>query len=198
MDTVAYTGHIILLMAPMGSGKSELVRHVKEVYPEVHFSISCTTRDMRPGETDGVDYYFIARDEFTEKVETDDFLEWAEFGGNLYGTLKSEVVERLKKGQVVLSEIELQGVELLKSIIPENNRTILYVDAGGWDVLKRRALGRAPMTNKELALRHERYTHEANAKPIADVIIKNLDGQLDHAKEAIDAVIKQVSTHIKS
>lgn len=185
-------------MAPMGSGKSVLVQHVKAGYPEVYFSVSCTTRTMRPGETDGVEYHFIDRDTFMQRVEAGDFLEWAEFGGNLYGTLKSEVVGRLESGQVVLNEIELQGIELLKPLIPEANRTIVYIDAGGWEVLKRRALGRAPMTDEELALRHERFVHEAKAKPLADVIVSNTDGALDDAKGAIDTLIEQVFEKVNS
>lgn len=184
-------------MAPTGSGKSELVKYVKATFPDVYFSVSCTTRPMRDGEIDGVNYYFLTREEFQSKIERGDFLEWAEFGGNLYGTLKSEIVDRLQNGQVVLDEIELQGVEHLKPLIPEDHRTIVYIDAGGWEVSKRRVLRRGSMSEEELELRHARYLEEEKAKPEADVIIANPDGKLDEAKATFGAVITDIITNTK-
>lgn len=179
-------------MAPTGSGKGELVKYVKATFPEVYFSVSCTTRAMREGEAEGVNYYYLTREEFEGKIKNEEFLEWAEFGGNLYGTLKSEIVERLHDGKIVLNEIELQGVELLKPLIPEEHRTIIYIDAGGWEVSKRRALARGPMSEDELQLRYERYVKEAAAKPEADVVIENPDGKLDEAKAALGKVIADI------
>ncbi|MBX9906857.1 guanylate kinase [Patescibacteria group bacterium] len=177
-------GHLILLMAPMGSGKNALKDAAKQAYPEIVFLVSCTTRTPRPGEVEGREYYFLSRDVFMEKVHAGEFVEWAEFGGNLYGTLKSEILEPLEEGRVVLNEIELQGVEQLRALIPKENRTVVYIEAGDWEALRERALKRAPMSDEELEKRHARYLIERESKKIADVIIENYDGGLAAAQKA--------------
>lgn len=189
MESTAITGQLILLMAPTGSGKGSLVQYVKEQYPTIHFAVSCTTRAPRPGEIEGVSYYFLSRNDFEKKVAAGDFLEWAEYGGNLYGTLKSEVIERLSAGEVVLNEIELQGIEQLIQLVPVAHRTVIYIEAGGWEVLKARAQARAPISDEELALRYERYLSEVPAKDIADYVVENPDGGLASAKEKLDTIL---------
>ena len=131
-------GHLVLIMAPTGSGKGILISHIESLFPDIARTISCTTRDKRPSEHEGVDYYYSSREEFTKRIEDGKFLEWAEFSGNLYGTLKSELVERLQKGEVVLCEIELQGVLQLMELIPKEYRTLIYIEAGDWEILKKR------------------------------------------------------------
>jgi len=182
-------------MGPTGSGKGSIISYIREQFPEVYFSISCTTRAPRPGEEHGVDYYFIDRAEFERRVEAHEFLEWAEFGGNLYGTLKSEVVERLVDGQIVINEIELQGIEILKDILTPEHRTVIYIEAGDWETLQARAQARAPISEEELAGRHERYLIEIQAKPYADIVINNGEGQLELARvEAVGIVEKIIAT----
>ncbi len=197
MKIQGITGHLILLMAPMASGKGSLMRYVQKAFPQVARTISCTTREKRPREVDGVDYYFITRSDFEDKIKSDAFIEWAEFSGNLYGTLKSEIVTPLQNGAIVLNEAELQGILQLIEILPKEKYTILYVDAGNWETLKARALSRAPMTEEELALRYERYLAEEEFKSQADFVIKNGDGQLEmaHAQvhEVIENIIQQLS-----
>jgi guanylate kinase len=166
-------GHVVVVMAPMGSGKGTIVGRALATYPELKHTISCTSRPMRPGEEEGKQYYFISRAEFNQKIEAGEFLEWAEFAGNKYGTLKSEILPRLTNCDVVIVEIELQGVEQLLTLLPREHMTIVYIEAGGWEVLRARAEARAPMSDTELAARHERYLIEKQAKPIADIIINN-------------------------
>lgn len=195
-------GHIILLMAPTGSGKGVIVNYLKQQFPELYFSISCTTRKPRPGEVDGRDYFFLTRDAFDAKVASGDFLEWAEFGGNKYGTLKSEVVDRLHEGKIILNEIELQGIEALKSIIAASNRTVVYIEAGGWEVLRARAEARAPISEEELELRYQRYLEEKEAKAHADVVINNGDGMLidaqEHAARVVAGIIESMNVKNKA
>lgn len=190
--TDQYSGHVLLVMAPTGSGKGTLEQHALSMYPDMLFAVSCTSRAMRPGETNGKEYHFISREEFKEKIENGDFLEWAEFGGNLYGTLKSELLTPLLNGQLILNEIELQGIEQIKKLIPATNRTIIYIEAGDWTALAERALARAPMSPEELEKRRERYAHEVAAKPYADIVIDNTDGNLEDAKTAFTKVIADI------
>jgi guanylate kinase len=152
---------------------------------------------MRPGEVDGKDYHFLSNEAFDHQIEADAFVEWAEFGGNRYGTLKSELIDRLTRGEVVITEIELQGVLQLERIIPPEHRTLLYIEAGGWDVLKARALRRAPMSEKELELRYERYLHEVRSKPLAQHVINNTDGQLEAANKKVTAIVKNIIERTK-
>lgn len=166
-------GHVVVVMAPTGSGKGTIVRRALEEHVDIYETISCTSRSMRPGEKEGVHYYFVSDEEFNKKIKAGDFLEWAEFAGHKYGTLKSEILPKLKDCQLVIVEIELQGVEQLLKLIPRDHMTVVYIESGGWEVLKARAEARAPMSKEELSARHERYLIETQAKPLADVIINN-------------------------
>lgn len=192
MNASPYTGHVLLIMAPMGSGKGTLQQYVLERHPEILFAVSCTSRAMRPGEVEGREYHFITKEQFQAKIEAGDFLEWAEFGGNLYGTLKSELLTPMETGRLIFNEIELQGIEQIIELIPEANRTIIYIEAGDWEVLKARALTRAPMDEAELQKRYDRYLHEIAAKPLADIVIDNTDGNLDTAKQAFERVVADI------
>jgi guanylate kinase len=128
---------------------------------------------MRPGEADGYHYHFLSHQTFQAKIEAGEFLEWAEFGGNLYGTLKSEIIPPIEAGEVVIAEIEIQGVEQLRSLLPPEAMTTVYIDAGGWPELRRRALARADMSEEDLTRRYERYLTEVESKAWADVVIDN-------------------------
>ena len=185
-------GHLILLMAPMASGKGVLMSHVVEHYPEVKKLVSCTTREKRPGEVEGKDYFFISRQEFEQKTQAGEFIEWAEFSAHLYGTLKSELLTHMEAGHIVINEIDLHGVRSLSSILPKESRTVIYIDAGDWETLKARALSRAPMSEKELLLRHVHYLEETAYKHDADFIIQNNDNQLEAAKKEIDAIVTTI------
>jgi guanylate kinase len=166
-------GHVIILMAPSGSGKGTLVRRALKEYPAIYHTVSCTSRAKRPAEIEGKDYNFLSPEAFTAKVAAGDFLEWAEFAGNKYGTLKTEVLPKIADCTVVMAEIELQGVEQLLKLLPRDHMTIVYIESGGWDILKKRIEGRAPISEEELAGRHTRYLVESEAKALADVIINN-------------------------
>jgi len=197
METNDIKGHLILLMAPTGSGKGSLEKHIFAEFPELVFSVSCTTREPRPGEKDGVNYHFLTKEEFQKKIDEDEFLEWAEFGGHLYGTLKSEILDRLKDGQVILNEIELQGVEALQKLIPREHLSIVYIEAGGWDVLKRRAQARAPISDEELELRHQRFVIESQWKPYADYVVENYENKLEEAKQQFADIVRSILTKVK-
>lgn len=189
-------GHVLIVMAPMGSGKGTLIKEALSVYPDLYETISCTTREPRPGEVNGKDYHFISGEEFTKKVEKDEFLEWATFGKNRYGTLKSEIISRLEAGKIVISEIDLQGVEQLHKLIPKEHITTVFIDAGGWEVLKARALGRAPMSEEELSARYDRYLIEVASKDIADVIIDNSANDFTPAKNDFCRLIESLKSRV--
>lgn len=194
MNPDKVTGHLLLMMAPSGSGKGSLVAHITKSFPQIVFAVSCTTRAPRKGEVDGINYHYLTRVQFEDKIQEGLFLEWAEYGGNLYGTLVSELTTPLYEGKIVLNEIELQGVEQLIELVPKKHRTLLYIEAGGWEELKSRVLSRGDMSANELALRQKRYEVESKMKPLADIIIENRNGQLEEAKKQITEIINTISS----
>ncbi|MEY3784518.1 MAG: guanylate kinase [Candidatus Parcubacteria bacterium] len=183
-------GHLVVVMAPMGSGKGTVIEHALELHPSMYRTISCTSRAMRPKEVDGDHYHFISPEQFEARIKSGDFLEWATFAGNKYGTPKSEVLPRLDNCGVVIVEIELQGVEQLLELIPRENMTIVYIEAGGWEVLRARAAARAPMSDTELEARYQRFLIEQQSKPMADVIINN-DADIETAHAEFAQVIEE-------
>lgn len=193
-------GHVLIVMAPMGSGKGTLIDEALSRFSDLYETVSCTTRSPRPGEINGKDYYFLTEDIFDKKVQAGEFLEWAVFGKNKYGTLKSEIIHRLEQRQIVIAEIDVQGVEQLHKLLPKDHITTVYIEAGGWDNLKARALARAPMSEEELEARYKRYLIEVASRDIADIVIDNSSNNPSSAKEAFCSLVESLTknTHEKT
>lgn len=183
-------GTLILVVGPMGSGKSMLMNHAKARFPELVTPFSYTTRARRPESVENDHYKFLTVEEFKERISNDEFLEWAEFSGNFYGTLKCEVDEGLAAGKVMFKEMEVQGVRQVLSHMPEDEVVTIFIDAGPWEELVRRALARAPMGDEELEKRRLHHENELTFMPAADVIIYNREGEKEEAKRAFEAVIE--------
>jgi len=191
-----FKGHLILLMAPSGSGKSVLLKYLRESELSVHFAVSCTTRTQRPGEIDGEIYKFITEAEFKSYQEQGLFLETALYSNSYYGTLRSEIITPMEQGQVVIREVELQGIQTILELLPREAITIVYIDGGDWEQLKRRIISRAPINDAELALRYERYVKENEARGLADVTIDNGDGQMDQAKIKLQQLVERIINQV--
>ena len=131
---------LTVLSGPSGVGKSTVVAHMRKVHPEVWLSVSATTRKPRPGERDGVHYFFVDTEEFDKLIANGELLEWAEFAGNRYGTPRRAVLERLEAGEPVLLEIDLQGARLVRQSMPEAR--LVFLAPPSWDELVRRLTGR--------------------------------------------------------
>lgn len=194
----ALSGHVIVVMGPTGSGKGTLMAYARAKFPELHETVSCTTRSPRPGEEDGVQYYFLTQEAFDDYIEKGEFLEWAWFGSHRYGTLKKEIIPRMEAGELVLTEIEVQGVEQLRTLLPQSSMTLVYVEAGSWEALSTRAKARAPMSEEELEERHQRYLVEIQAKPMADIIIDNTADDFFDAQQAFVKVVESTLRTIRT
>lgn len=192
MYEVPLNGHLILIVGPSGSGKGSLISYIREVFPQMPFAISCTTRDPRPGEKDGEVYHFTSENEFRQRIDEEKFLEWASYGGHLYGTLKSEIVERMERGEVVLREVEVQGARTLKQLLPKENLTVIFIDAGSWEEMVVRIKARAPMSEEALIKRHERYIDERTFLKEADFVIDNRQGMFEEAKQKVAEIVRGV------
>lgn len=111
-------GQLYIISSVAGGGKSTLIRKLLSEFPEVVFSISCTSRPKRPLEKEGVDYYFLTREEFQEKIKQDYFLEWALVHDNYYGTPKEFIFQNLEKGKKIILDIDVQGAKNIKEKLP--------------------------------------------------------------------------------
>lgn len=135
------SGSLFVIVAPSGAGKTSLVRALLEQRPEIELSVSCTTRAPRPGETDGVDYVFIDRQEFKRRLDAGEFLEWAEVHGNLYGTSKRWIESRIAGGSDILLEIDWQGAAQVQMLFPE--AVGIFIAPPSIDELRERLVRRA-------------------------------------------------------
>ena len=193
METEKMPGHLILIVAVPGAGKSVLLAHIKKMRPELSFAVSCTTRPERPGEVNGETYYFISEAEFKRRIKAGEFLEWVQQdGGRYYGTLNSEIVGRIKAGEIVLREVEVIGAIAFKKLLPPENVSVIYITAGTWDEMEMRMIARAPISKKELEFRKERYEREIQFADEADYVIANTNGNLDVAKAEIIGIVDTI------
>ncbi|WP_222910500.1 MULTISPECIES: guanylate kinase [Pseudomonadaceae] len=115
----ASTGTLYIVSAPSGAGKTSLVKALLDAQPQVRVSVSHTTRPMRPGEVDGVNYHFVSREEFIQRLEHDEFLEHAEVFGNLYGTSQRWLEQTLSEGFDLILEIDWQGAQQVRRLMPQ-------------------------------------------------------------------------------
>ncbi|MBC7836876.1 guanylate kinase [Acetobacteraceae bacterium] len=190
-------GKLVLLMGPAGSGKGTLLSHIRERHPELAYPISWTTRAPRAGEEDGKStngkvYHFVSAQEFIQAKDAGAFLEWDHHFNNYYGTPVHEVQEALRVGNTVLQELEIRGVKQLLQKLPREQVKIIFVSAGTWEEVSKRALAREPIAPDELEKRHLHYQEEMLFSKNADFIIENKDGQLEEAKKRIDEVMKEI------
>jgi len=131
---------VFVITGPSGVGKGTLIRLLRERVPELALSVSATTRAPRPGEEDGVDYHFLSDEEFARNVQEGAFVEWAEYSGRRYGTLRSELQRHLDEGRPVVLEIEVQGARQVREAMPEAVQ--IFIEPPGGDALKDRLVGR--------------------------------------------------------
>jgi guanylate kinase len=158
------------------------VRELRAHHPELWLSVSATTRFPRPGETDGVHYRFVTREQFQALVAEGGLLEWAEFAGNLYGTPRQPVMDHLAAGRSVLLEIDLQGARLVRKAMPEAH--LVFLTPPTWDELVRRLSGRGTEPPEVVARRLEVAQEELAAEGEFDVTLVNTSVQ-----DVVDSLI---------
>jgi guanylate kinase len=148
-------GTLFVISAPSGAGKSTLITRIRQIFPQLRYSISCTSRPPRNGETEAVDYYFVSPDEFRLKIERDEFLEWKEVHGNLYGTPAAPIKGCLASARCMILDIDVQGAQEIFKKIP--GAVGIFITAPSMDVLQQRLILRG--TDSEESIR----TRIANA-----------------------------------
>ena len=133
-------GHLFIVSGPSGTGKGTLIKYVLAQMPNTWLSVSRTTRNPRENDVEGVTYHFISEDEFTSLIEREAFLEWANYSGSYYGTLREPVEEKLAAGFHVFLEIEVQGA--LQVIEKRPDATMIFIEPPSFEELERRLRGR--------------------------------------------------------
>ena len=176
-------GKMLIVSAPSGSGKSTIVNWLMQEHPELklYFSISCTSRAPRGTEQDGVEYFFLTPEEFREKIENDEFLEYEEvYEGHFYGTLKAQVERQLEAGQNVVFDVDVKGGINIKKFYGDRAMS-LFIQPPSVEELRRRLEGRGTDTLEAIENRLAKAEYEMTFAPQFDHIVVNDD--LDTAKQ---------------
>ncbi len=163
----------LVLSAPSGGGKTTIANALVAAREDVGYSVSATTRKPRPQERDGVDYHFLTREEFERRVRAGEFLEWAEYSGERYGTLKAEIDKVLASGRHVVLDIETQGARAVRRCYPD--AVLVFVVPPSAEELMQRLGGTSGTRAGTLEARMRRAVEEVGEAPIYDYVVVNAD-----------------------
>ncbi len=181
-------GKLLIFSAPSGAGKTTIVRHLLEKFPELEFSVSACSRPPRNGEVDGTDYYFLTVDQFRDKIENGEFVEWEEvYPGSYYGTLWSEVKRIWAKGHHVMFDVDVKGGINLKRKFPKNSLAV-FVMPPSIEELKNRLMRRGTETEESISIRIGKAQEEMTYANLFDYILTN--NQVETAFEEAERIVK--------
>src|SRR3954451_3967971 len=182
---------VFVITGPSGVGMGTLIRLLRERIPALELSVSATTRAPRPGEENGVEYHFLSDEEFAEKVAAGEFVEWAEYSGRRYGTLRSELQRYLGAGHPVVLEIEVQGARQVREAMPEAVQ--IFIEPPSGEALKDRLVGRGTDDPAEIARRLAVAEEELSAAGEFHHRVVN-----DRLDEAVSRLVEIVTTAVHS
>lgn len=179
-------GLLILISGPSGTGKGTVCDLLRQKHPEISYSISATTRQPRPGEQDGVNYYFYTKEKFREMIDQGQLLEWAEVYGNFYGTPKQKVLDRLEAGEDILLEIDTQGALNVMKVMPEG--LFIFLLPPSLEELAARLKGRGTETEESLHRRLGATVDEIKLATKYRYVVVN--DKVEDAQETIANIIE--------
>ncbi|MBT5475617.1 MAG: guanylate kinase [Chloroflexi bacterium] len=186
---------VVVISGPSGVGKDVMIdRMIESDRIGFHFTVTATTRDPRPGETDGINHHFVTVDEFINQIAADDLLEWAQVYGNYYGVPKKQVRDALAAGNHVILRVDVQGAKRLSEIIPE--ALLIFIIPPSLDVLKSHLQKRGVDTEAEMTKRLEAATEEISQASLFDFTVTNEEGRLDDTVDQVVEIIESESQRI--
>ena len=180
-------GLLFIISGPAGSGKGTIVKRVREL-AEFDFSVSATTRSPRPGELEGVHYFFVGKQEFEEKIAAGEMLEYAEYVGNYYGTPKKPVEKALSAGKNMILDFDVQGALQVKEKLPE--AIMVFVLPPDFATLMRRIRGRGTESPEIIDKRMQKARVELECFDQYDYIVTNRDNDVENAAQDVLAILK--------
>ena len=184
-------GNLIVISGPSGSGKGTICNELIKRNSNIWISISCTTRDMRPGDEEGKTYYFLNKEEFENRIKNNEFLEYAKYNENYYGTLKSKIEEKLEEGYDVILEIEVQGALKVKNMLPDT--IFIFIMPPSMKELKSRLENRNTETKEKVLSRFKIAYKEINEFSKYNYVVVN--DNLNDAVNKVESII--VSTNCR-
>jgi guanylate kinase len=177
---------VFVITGPSGVGKGTLIRTLLDRVPDLELSVSATTRRPRLGETNGVDYHFLDDAEFDRRVQAGDFVEHASYSGRRYGTLRSDLEQRLQRGAPVVLEIEVQGARQVAETMPEAVR--IFIAPPSEEALRTRLVGRGTDSPEDVEKRLATAREELRAQGEFAHVVRN--DRLDDAVDALEEVVR--------
>lgn len=171
--TSAYRRFVVVVSGPSGAGKSSFVKVLLDEGPELQYSVSATTRARRSHETDGRDYFFLSREEFTRRADAGEFVEWAHVHGEMYGTLRTQTDEALRQGKNVLLDVDVQGGKSVRQAYPDG--VFIFVLPPTLEALEARLRGRGTDSDERIRLRLENARREIPMAREYDYAVVNDD-----------------------
>jgi len=179
-------GNLFIISAPSGSGKTTLLQHLLRSFKDLKFSISHTTRTPRQGERHGVDYYFVDRAAFLSLVDRGEFLEWAEFNGQLYGTTRAFVEEQIAAGKDVILDIDVQGAKQVKAKVQDS--TAIFILPPSFQELQRRL--KARMLEADDVIRRRLEIAKAEIRFYCDYDYIIINDVLDNSIRLLECIVR--------
>ena len=178
-------GKLFVISGASGVGKGTVLKAVMEKRQDLYFSVSATTRDPRPGEVDGVHYYFITREAFEAMIARGEFLEYDAHAKNYYGTPRAQAEEKQQRGHVLL-DIEPKGAQQVRSSMPE--ATLIFIMPPSMEELEKRLRGRGDTPEDQIAIRMERANWEMDQRSWYDYVVVN-----DSVERCADEILKIIA-----
>ncbi|TGL87832.1 guanylate kinase [Leptospira congkakensis] len=177
--------NLYIISSVAGGGKSTIIAALLAEYPEFYFSISCTTREPRPGDKEGKTYHFLSVPEFQKRIAAGEFYEWAEVHGNYYGTPKGPILDAIRDHRVALLDLDVQGAKTVKELRPES--VTIFIEPPSREIWIERLIRRGTDSKTSIERRIENGIRELDEAPSFDYVVVN--DQLEDAIQAVKSIL---------